>query len=645
MRLVWVQVRGYKRLEQPTKIDLDNKLIAFIGPNEAGKTSILSALLHINSDTPFSRTGVSQELTRGVEIPPNQTAVEASFLLEKPDISALPVFPTSEQVRWLDVLCYPDGSRRYRLRPRPKRDIAARQELRRALAEIGAEEERSTEFAAYSELLSPQSIPPLLESLDSQDDNLPEEVLDSFNSILAALEAVNTEKDAGLKEGLLARIRELLAKEETGSPAAQALSILKERVPQLLLFSPEDRDLQPSYDIGATSSPPPALANLARLAQLDITPLSNAISEGDHPTAETLVQAANRVLKHVFKEAWSQSGVSVYLKGDGSVLHVLVEGDNNLYSSIAERSDGLRHFVALLAFVTQRDTTGVKPILLIDEVEAHLHYDAQADLVQMLARQEIASKVIYTTHSIGSLPEDLGTGVRTVEPAKKLPDRSTVNNWFWEAEGLGFSPLLFGIGASTLAFIPIRKALFAEGPADFILLPSLFREAVGTETLGFQVVPGLSTIGRDHIPLIPSQAARVAYLVDSDEGGASIEAKLKSSGVLSRSIFRLPDRDSLGLVLEDFIRIELLIAAVNELLQRRYASKHQVQPNELAGPNRPRLLKEWCVAKGIEPPSRRAIAYQVLERRHESTLLEVGRRPSFTSLYRRIAESLDIRIK
>jgi predicted ATP-dependent endonuclease of OLD family len=54
------------------------------------------------------------------------------------------------------------------------------------------------------------------------------------------------------------------------------------------------------------------------------------------------------------------------------------------------------------------------PILLLDEIETHLHYDAQADLAQMLAKQEIVAKVIYTTHSMGCLPEDLGTGVRFI---------------------------------------------------------------------------------------------------------------------------------------------------------------------------------------------------------------------------------------
>ena len=117
------------------------------------------------------------------------------------------------------------------------------------------------------------------------------------------------------------------------------------------------------------------------------------------------------------------------------------------------------------------------PILLIDEADIHLHYDAQADLIQMLSHQQQAAQVIYTTHSAGCLPKDLGTGVRLVEPNKDQ-ERSGVENWPWQKDQ-GFGPLLLGMGASTLAFVPTRAALIGEGGSEIVLLPTLIREAVG----------------------------------------------------------------------------------------------------------------------------------------------------------------------
>ncbi len=48
MRLISAHVTGYGRLID-TKVNLDSKVIAIVGPNEAGKTSLLEALAFIDS--------------------------------------------------------------------------------------------------------------------------------------------------------------------------------------------------------------------------------------------------------------------------------------------------------------------------------------------------------------------------------------------------------------------------------------------------------------------------------------------------------------------------------------------------------------------------------------------------------------------
>jgi predicted ATP-dependent endonuclease of OLD family len=48
---------------------------------------------------------------------------------------------------------------------------------------------------------------------------------------------------------------------------------------------------------------------------------------------------------------------------------------------------GLRWLIALHAFLAARGAQ--KPILLVDEAETHLHYDAQADLIDALMNQRV----------------------------------------------------------------------------------------------------------------------------------------------------------------------------------------------------------------------------------------------------------------
>lgn len=61
MKLVWFEVCGYRRFADNTKINLSEKLIASVGPNEAGKTSLLRSLKHISNSNNFINEGISHD--------------------------------------------------------------------------------------------------------------------------------------------------------------------------------------------------------------------------------------------------------------------------------------------------------------------------------------------------------------------------------------------------------------------------------------------------------------------------------------------------------------------------------------------------------------------------------------------------------
>lgn len=298
---------------------------------------------------------------------------------------------------------------------------------------------------------------------------------------------------------------------------------------------------------------------------------------------------------------------------EGYALRILMrEPEESYYTTIDERSDGLRQFVALLAFAALEGAQQV-PILLIDEAETHLHYDAQADLVQVLRKQDMVSKVIYTTHSIGCLPEDLGAGARLIEVDKSAPRTSTIQNWFWLSHRPGFCPLLFGMGASTLAFIPVRNAVVTEGPSDIILWPTLLREAINSSHLGFQIVPGLSEANRSEIIQLDREAPSIAYLVDSDGGGKKLLKKLTDEGISRDRIFLIPTNGKQELTVEDLIDKETYLHAVNEELYRCHGQGISFPSSKLPAEGRTAAIKTWCKRQGIDPPSKRAVAYHVLD--------------------------------
>ncbi len=188
-----------------------------------------------------------------------------------------------------------------------------------------------------------------------------------------------------------------LADEESGlHPTDGAAEDLRGTVPEFIFFQPGELLLNSTYDLEADAyNPPPALRRFARLAGLDLGDLRDEIVGGFAGTAEGMLIAANDTLNDRLRNAWEQSAVSVRLNTDGTVLRIFVSTDGGGYQDIAERSDGMRTFIALLGF-TRHPEARVPPVLLVDEAETHLHYDAQADLVQMLGRQVQAAQVIYT---------------------------------------------------------------------------------------------------------------------------------------------------------------------------------------------------------------------------------------------------------
>lgn len=297
----------------------------------------------------------------------------------------------------------------------------------------------------------------------------------------------------------------------------------------------------------------------------------------------------------------------------------------------------MRWFAALLAF---SHGWSERPILLVDEIETHLHYDAQADLVDVLSKQRFTAKVIYTTHSFGCLPFDLGTGVRVVQPIDAATSR--LENGFWKG-GAGFSPLLASMGAAALSFTPTRHALIAEGPADAILLPTLMRQGRDDVRLGFQVAPGLSSVAAAAVPDLEAEAGRVGFIVDGDQGGRDIVAKLVAAGIPESRVLILTDPDSgAALEVEDLVDAQIYVASVNDELRCWNDLTVECAAADIGDELRTKAVETWCIGQGLTPPDKAAVAQRVVDRSTEGPVHAVAREALLTSLLTQARSILQI---
>lgn len=504
-----------------------------------------------------------------------------------------------------------DGNRTRSLRPSPRRPTQvfdnAKERLNRAITSYA----QQFADASDSEADDPNDwAANLAEALQSPDEEWSAESVAALDSLSDWLREVpqgrKTPRDARLAD-MLKRVHGLVTRDHPTDAVWHALS---KREPDFVLFGDEDRQLETSYDLDPAQRGTihRAVRRLSVLAGFDIDAMWSYIETGDSTKRETALERANDRLKKLFDQSWNQSKVTVRLNVTGTRLEVLIkelhgEGD---VTNISERSDGLKVFVALVAFLESGDRD-IAPALLIDEAETHLHYDAQADLVGVLLRSVKTTQVFYSTHSPGCLPGDLGTGIRVIARDTSHADASVIKNNFWEGEGPGFSPLLFAMGAGAAAFSICRWAVLAEGASDMVLLPTLIRQATGIDDLDYQIAPGLANAHGSGIR-VEEVAARVVYLVDGDGGGREHERALKEAGVDKTRIFRLPA----NCAVEDLVSRDDFIAVVNDFLQqmnqtRRFSTADVRDATPIA-----KSFRDWAKSNKVQIPSSVEIANALL---------------------------------
>lgn len=628
MNLTKVTIHGFKRFHEKSTMNVDTKLISIVGANEAGKSSFLKALVHWNNDDKFSDTGGNQDLSRNEKIEPSQKIISCFLTLDEQDKKALDHIPEASKLNGFTVFKQADGDNAVcQLHPEISRDIDTRKELSKKVERAAANKkinfvERFQDIILNTNIeeyeLEIDELDEVIEVLSSSDSTLNEKSIDKLRSMAFIVQKLIIKNDLKYIKELPELIESVIRNEVREDPEKEAINILFDSRPEFLLFNEQERMLKSEYQLGDENDfNDVALNNLFITAHLDKNPLLDAITSDDGGKVKEIIDLANQRLKEEFK-VWRQSTVYPILMLDGHRLRILFGNlKTSGYDSIAERSDGLRQFIALFTFIVAGGSGKFRPkILLIDEAETHLHYDAQADFIQMLAKQELVTKVIYTTHSMGCLPEDLGNGIRFIQQDED-EKKSNIENWFWNKDDRrpGFSSILFGMGASTLAFIPVRHALFVEGAVDHILLPTIFKEAVDKDYLGFQVAPGISIASKDQIQIMDHESPKTAYLVDSDHGAKSLRRKLQRAKIPNNRVFFLPQKNKKGMAIEDLIDKKVYLDTINTVIRKYNDPKFQLNIKDIPDVDRAIAVDELC--KSINAPLKRDVAYCLLDRKTE----------------------------
>jgi hypothetical protein len=644
--MVGFRLHGYRRFETQETLDLTPRVVALVGPNEAGKSSLLMALEQLTDpgDIEFANsdfTGRRRPADGSKEI------LSALFELEADDREALADIPEAANIRHWRVTRDANGEVSRTIEPEVTRDRTAWEKVRKGLDRLLTQSSRKLREDLLDssldehELESPsvedtgeESVDPfagigtvgelgeaLQSDLEPHRDTFPEAVRRRLRGLQTILDEEMEDRPQYVTR-LATALAALADYHDLAHPARGARQILNARCPQARVMRDSDRQLATTYafDDYVDEGPPAPLRNLLTLAELDWNTLKEAAAEPSNPELRTMLTRGNRRLAETLHGTWRQAEVSVELEEQGGTLNVYpYDADSDVHSRVEERSDGFRSFLGLLAFTSVHSAQGRKLILGVDEAEAHLHYDAQADLVDVLTKQTLVPQIIYSTHSAGCLPEDFGSAIRVLKPVPG--DRTRIENGFWstrvdEGGTGGFTSLLMAMGAGAVAFTPTRRAVIAEGPSDALLLPALLRVAAGLgpdARLGIQVSGGLAWTPPKRLGVLEAEAAHVVFLTDSDQAGKDYRTDLLAAEVDGERIFMLPDEHGDGLSIEDFVDRDTYAGVFNYLAKKL----HEYDGEDLTAEDLPdsglaSAAVAWGAAHGIPELSKTAIAEHLL---------------------------------
>ncbi|MCR3748262.1 AAA family ATPase [Lentzea californiensis] len=592
MRLTEVEFKGYKRLAD-TSCNVDGKLIAFLGPNESGKTTVLEGLAWLMSRNVQSEPLSLGDRTRESDIW-EDAPVKATFQTSDDDraslarcyIGALQSFAVC---RWVDG--------RVRLEAKGHgRTVAWFQEH---VVDALADMQQHLVTGRLPDDGFNQNLPDALASIrQGLNRAWGDKHRQAATDVIAAIDAMPAAIRGVSKKAFetdLASLREALRLMVDHGPERAVDGALLERCPDFLLFSQADRVLPTTYDLASDDlTQPAALQNLLRLGGTSAQELRELIAGGNLTLLYTALRKINSRLRTLLRPLWRETELTVEVTVQGSVVQLLVHelGEDGVTTSLDERSEGLRAFIAMMAFLHDRPSPS-RPVLLIDEAESKLHLNAQADLMEILQRQEVAQQVLYTTHSLDCLPPDIGTGLRFVVPTSR--HTSELRSNFWSSSKAGFRELHVMAGASRTAYSRFSRAVLTEGPSEMLLLPTLIRKATQETDLFYRVAPGLSNLRADSFELFDS-ADRTVYLLDGDSGGDTKKKQLIDAGMPADHVLSLPANKAI----EDLLTVDSYLQAVNGYLEE-CGQKDRLTAADLPdGTTRSKSVDTWCRARKIK---------------------------------------------
>ncbi len=575
MKLKKFRVQNYKGVTDSGWIDCDS-VLALVGKNEAGKTSLILALSKLNSTSETKYDGLK-------EFPRGRYTDEFSKK-DWPVASAIFVLSDEERGHLTNIAPFFDGveevcfTRHYSdaleivLEPAPLppavqskewvkelkaiRKIAEELIVPKVPAVVAPEKPDATAVADRLAFQEAQTKIPALASEEirrcEQKTTVPKDSLVALRQ--GVIEATN-------HAGVRSHFQEFLDHTEgyieitnLAEKIPEAKAFLAEKMPKFLFFanyemlnsnihlpefvrlikqgghSAELRVQQAMFKfVGADIEKLSTLSKQTTLADAEPATVKKGERVADELTI--LASSAEAAMTRKFSEWWLQRDHKFRYEFSGEFFRVWVCDDHNpAFVELEQRSEGFRYFFSFyLLFLVEAAASHQNAILLLDEPGLHLHGTAQEKLLEFFDKLagENETNVIYTTHSPFMID---GSHLERARAVFEGDNGTAVSADVWPKDKESLFPLQAALGYSICqALFVSKKQVLIEGPTDFLLLAAANNVLATAEKLSPEItllpVGGAMNI-TPFASLLLGHGVQFAALLDMDDMGQKAKNSL-----------------------------------------------------------------------------------------------------------------------
>ncbi len=618
IKAISFKVQNFRNIDDSGWIPLE-RVTAFVGRNESGKTALLKALHKFNPATPepynpqreFPRDRFTSDYENGADWPVCSVKFQADELLK----SQISEILEGKQVPEI-IVCtrYYDGNFTVEFEPDIESGAIETTELIQEVEKFAGKvrrleapspEEEDTTQALRTDLAGWAS--GWKEKIAIIEDLRSQEGITLLSTIRQEIEQYAKPITADIIESLLSIIDPLLSKAKSASPKELMTEMVKERLPVFIYFDnygildsaiylPEflnELSRNPNNPRVRTINAMFKHVNLTakEIHDLGIEQSLQILNKGQQPSDDVIKQdQKNKELRSIklnsaslditnrFNQWYGQRRHSIDYQADGNYFRIWVADDRRpgVKVELEDRSKGFQWFFSFyLVFLVESEEGHKDAVLLLDEPGLNLHPTAQQELITFFENLSEKNQLLYTTHSPFLIDGEHIHRVRPVTEDDSGHSRISIDSWPKDRETI--FPLQAAAGyAMVRGLFRHKKNILVEGMSEYYYLHALAHQCHRTNRLSLPddvyITPcgGTKLVG--HIAsLFLGQEVCPLVLLDGDDAGRvrrDILLKELYAGY-EEAVVMLDEvlgRDGDKVEIEDILGEDIIIPAVSALI-------------------------------------------------------------------------------